>query len=242
MARYKTASELVGMFAPSPQSHEEKDKATVIVPGGGTDGGSQGQPAETFQGPDGLWYEYDEFGDPQVVPQWMQEYMSGMPPEDLQPPSLAARLGGALGGFGGYRDTPPVDRNAGARAQYAQEFWNPSAGGGGGNALGYAQLAESKKNNAFERALAYLTSIQNEQQAASGRENSYAEAILRAAPSISTGRDYYGGFGPYGGGTLMELMQGGIGGGIPMQSQNVALPSRAPADLGIIERLLGGLV
>ena len=141
-----------------------------------------------------------------------------------------------------FADLIPSIFNSALEDRLAKQFGLNDRGGGSG--LGYAQLAESQKNNRFQRALDYISAIMGEQQAGDQQQQNYLEKLLMAGPNLAGGREHFGGFGPYGGGTLLEMMQGGPGSTIDTAPNIMQFPAEAPqpADTSWIEEMLGSLV
>lgn len=112
----------------------------------------------------------------------------------------------------------------------------------GGSGIGWAQLAESQKNNKFQRMLEYLQLIETQRALGDQSVQQAFEDLAAVAPDLAGGQEFRGGYGPYGGGTLLEMMQGGPG--IAKRSAPVpaVLPTPQQPDYSRIEKLLGPLV
>lgn len=115
-------------------------------------------------------------------------------------------------------------------------------GGGGGGITAYqaAQMARQAEQDKWGQMLDYITASANERQLQASMQAARRNALIEAAPYLAGGQEWSGGFGPYGGGTLMEMMQGGPGAARPMAPRIVPLDmGDAPVDPGLVDQLLG---
>jgi len=129
----------------------------------------------------------------------------------------------ALGGFGG-GDAGP-------------------GGGGGITALQQATLDRQARADEWNQIMDYIAAAANERQLQASLAAARRNALISAAPDLAGGMQYSGGFEPYGGYTLLDLMQGGTGAPRDMASRLTPLDlGPAPADPGLVDRLLGPLM
>lgn len=106
------------------------------------------------------------------------------------------------------------------------------------------EQAQLERQRRFERQQGLLKTVQAEQTLAQDRISTLLSTILEAAPMMPfEGQEFFGGFGPSGGGTLLELLQGGAGEPIPISTTQLPIGRlEEEADVSDIEALLGPLV
>ncbi len=131
--------------------------------------------------------------------------------------------------------------------QYARATDQALPGGGGtSGALTAAQsatLGRQAEQDKWNKVVDYITALQNERQTAEASQRARTNTLLSAGPDLAAGNEYRGGFGPSGGYSIMERLQGGPG--LPVATG----PSIVPLDLGLppgdpalVDRLLGPLM
>ncbi len=100
-----------------------------------------------------------------------------------------------------------------------------SQGAGAGNALGFAQLAESQRQNAFNRARDRMALMQATDQLADARRESAIDAMIAAAPfMIDPGMEFFPGEEPGGLGAQLDQRLGGAGAVQPGRIPQVEVP------------------
>ncbi len=122
----------------------------------------------------------------------------------------------------------------------------PGGAGGAGNALGFAQLAETQRNNAFNRVYDKIRLLSATDDLQESRRENVMSAMLEAAPlMVNPGTEFTPGFEP--GGPAMQLSNL-IGANLqPQRMPTAELPLRefldAPTTVtpGLIEQQLGAL-
>ncbi len=234
--------------------------------GGGT--GSQGT-WSLVKGSDGKMYERNSTtGETRLAPDQFQpsDPTSGLYPYDPQSdlvgrpadqPSQGAVLDFLSNSASGFADQPAggwntyLDPGTGllhnaqgdVLPQWQQKFIGAGVGGGGAlTAAQSATLARQAEMDKWNKVIDYITALQNERTATASLRNARNNALIAAAPDLATGNEFRGGFGPYGGYTLLERMQGGPG--LPVMSAPSITPldlGPAPADPGLVDKWLGPL-
>lgn len=122
-------------------------------------------------------------------------------------------------------------------------LFGKDGGGGGMTANQAAQLARQAEQDKWNRVLDYIGAAADERQLQASLAAARRNALISAAPDMPGGMDFSGGFGPYGGYTLMEKMQGGPGAARPMAPRLMPLDlGPAPVDPGLVDSLLGPLM
>ena len=124
-------------------------------------------------------------------------------------------------------------------------------GPGGGSGLAAAQLGQrqaefefQKEQTLWERALSQLEAVQANQALQDKRQQDAADLTLKAAPYMTAGREYFGGFEPYGAAAAVANYAGVPYTPAPTFSAQVPLQTQpAPVDPRIADmlaRIAGG--
>ena len=228
---------------------------------GGAGAGTWSQP---FKGPDGNWYEHNSTtgeNRPSSIQPAQTDPLAGLFPYDPQSGLVSA-----------YPNESPVGSSAvesgGSTNVYADRgtglLYNPkgsllpeylqkalggllgdgSGGGSGGGitALQAEQLKRQAEQDKWNKVVDYITALQNERQMAEASQRARTNTLLAAGPDLAAGNEYRGGFGPSGGYSIMERLQGGAG--LPVATGPSIVPldlGPMPADPGLVDRLLGPL-
>jgi len=113
--------------------------------------------------------------------------------------------------------------------------------GGGTTAYQSAQLARQAQQDEWNQILDYIGAAADERQLQAQMQSARRNALIQAAPDLAGGQEFRGGFGPYGGQTLLEMMRGGPG--APRSMRPVPLDlGPEPVDPELVNQLLGPLM
>ena len=119
-------------------------------------------------------------------------------------------------------DKPPSGHHRGV---FPAQPSGPGGGGGAGNAVGFAQLAETQKQNAFNRARDRMMLMQATDQLADARRESAMNAMIAAAPfMVDPGMEFFPGGEPGGLAVQLGARLGGAGSVQPQRIPTAELP------------------
>lgn len=239
---------------PAPTPTPDGGLPDVELPGGGPPG--TGRPGTGGGVPEGFDPDtYGENPENNLPPGWVINPRSGglippgggevQGPDDEIPIGAIFEMGGDYWQWNGRSITEASQDEV---RSYLDSGAAGGGGGGGGSGVSWANLAqrqreyqEELRQNAFARQMDYITTMAQEEANADARRQNYVDNLLGIAPNMPAG-NFYGGYGPQGGATLLELMQGGLGAPRPVGVMPVDVPAPRPANTGIIEQALGGLL